>query len=988
MVQELVTRDSFEEFCNMEAIVEFFREELEAGKNRLVELVNEAPESKRKQVALLLLEQEFEICREQGWTFDLVARKQAFPELENEIEQFFCNEENEAVETVAQQQVSAVTQYNVNPTVWQQGGQGALHKGRDEGLGQREVVIKFLKNLKQQNQFHKEIFVTANLEHPGIVAVFAKGTEPANDDSIGMGRPFYAMRLIRGETFDQRVRSFHHGQLNQPGNAFETADFKTLVEVLISVCDTIDYAHSRGVLHCDIKPSNIKCGPYNATFVLDWGSAASFDNDRCTEPLTQSRLSLNEWTAGSYTLQFASPEQLNSNKTTLSPASDIYSIGATLYHLLTNGPPHDQQRIQSEQPRNPRSFDKSMPKALAAITLKAMHPEPINRYASAHDLGQDLKNWLRDEPVSANPDTLIDRVYRFARQHKALTTNGLISLALATMLLMVWFGYRNRDLNRKIEAQRITSSRDSAFRLIEDICEPLAHDSTGDVNEFRRLAGVLDSFSNNYLQEFEKQTGSTIKVRDKLGKAYQFKAYVNYFRFNNATELELDPAEHLAAAIGFLDQAESHFEDSDPAELAATRLLKSRLLFRQLQSSGKDSIENLDLVLTPLNRAIGYFSDGQASIQATIDAIFQANDAKTAVDQLLDFAEAHHLKGELLLTHRGASRQDHLTESQQVSRSLQQAKNEFQRSVDIRAALAICIDFESLDREQKNLVLRDLGRGHGWLGDVEKYLGDLDDAIASYHHSLNARQTLADDTGEDEHRFQLARGWANFATLVRDFGDQLSARQLEQAIANHDPQATGQPLASDSSLEILVIDRYLQNAILIREQLAKLGDSRYRTDLASSWNIQGELYLFAAMNATEPQQREQHLQKVRENVQKLRALFADTEESELSQANRTLIATSYMLSLQSDRLSADGKVSESDVDRVKALLDTEEFGYRNMNYEALFAYCVALQAQNSPSLEKVMLQLIQKENSNDNRMIRHFGKELVERLDNSENDDG
>ena len=143
-------------------------------------------------------------------------------------------------------------------------------------MGNREVAIKIVKNPSDSKRFQQEAEITSKLNHPGVAPVYAYATDGKyqnENQEVVEGRPFYAMRLIKGKPFDQCISEFHNGLDTHTKNYQNDPKFTKLIETVISVCNTLSFSHSVGVLHCDIKPQNIMVGKFGDTTVLDWGSS-------------------------------------------------------------------------------------------------------------------------------------------------------------------------------------------------------------------------------------------------------------------------------------------------------------------------------------------------------------------------------------------------------------------------------------------------------------------------------------------------------------------------------------------------------------------------------------------------------------------------------------------------------------------------------------------------------------------------------------------
>jgi eukaryotic-like serine/threonine-protein kinase len=295
-----------------------------------------------------------------------------------------------------------------------------------------------------RTRFLLEAKITGALEHPGIVPIYALGVDVD-------GRPYYAMRLIKGKTLKEVIEDFHsdRGIDRKPGG--DSIELRKLLRHFLDVCNAIEYAHGRGVLHRDLKPSNIMIGEYGETLVVDWGLAKVVTPAGDAESFTEYTLATGSPTISAETLpgskmgtpEFMSPEQAAGGLEQLGPATDIYSLGATLYFLLTGKTAIERgnQQLALEAARTgefvpPRAIDPSIPRALESVCLKAMALRPEDRYRSSLALANDLERWMADEPVSALSEPMTERARRWVRRHRTASSTVAASFLVAMLGLL------------------------------------------------------------------------------------------------------------------------------------------------------------------------------------------------------------------------------------------------------------------------------------------------------------------------------------------------------------------------------------------------------------------------------------------------------------------------------------------------------------------------------------------------------------------------
>ena len=354
------------------------------------------------------------------------------------------------------------------------GGLGEVFVALDTELN-REVALKEIQDRHADDhdcraRFLMEAEITGSLEHPGIVPIYGLGT-------YADGRPFYAMRFIHGDSLKEAIESFHRADVAGRDPGKRSLKLRHLLGRFIDVCQAIEYAHDRGVLHRDLKPGNIMLGKYGETLVVDWGLAkaagkfrepgelATAKEERTVRPPSASDVKETVPGHAFGTGPFMSPEQAAGDVKSIGPASDVYSLGATLYTLLTGKPSVegiDREEIKAKVLRGdisrPRQVKAAVPAALESICTKAMALKPANRYASPKVLANDIELWLGDEPVSTYREPATVRARRWARKHKSLVSGMAASLLVGLIALSaaaVWYQIQQAE-----EAQKQASAEE------------------------------------------------------------------------------------------------------------------------------------------------------------------------------------------------------------------------------------------------------------------------------------------------------------------------------------------------------------------------------------------------------------------------------------------------------------------------------------------------------------------------------------------------
>ena len=693
------------------------------------------------------------------------------------------------------------------------GGLGEVHVALDTELN-REVALKEIQSRhadhpQSRARFTLEAEITGGLEHPSIVPVYGLGT-------YADGRPYYAMRFIRGDSLAERIEKFHKSDATGLNTGERTLELHKLLRRFIDVCEAIQYAHDRGVLHRDLKPGNIMLGKYGETLVVDWGLAKPLTrgpghppSESVTvetaddEPLlilaSGSGSAPTEMGAVVGTPAYMSPEQASGRLDQLGPASDVYSLGATLYTLLTGRAPFESEvgvgellkRVTAGDFLPPRQISAAVPKPLEAICLKSMAVKPADRYASPAQLRDDLEHWLADEPVSAVTDTVIERVARFTRKHRSWALAAAVALLLVAAVSIVAAVLINEQKNQNAElaADNLALARqEEAARKMADTRRAEAEAARQDAQANARRADEQSALAlktlNTVVYSIQKELAeipAARPVRQKLlthaldGLQAVAGAADTARQTSRSQFVTYNELGNMLAVLG----SPYFAEQRQKAHEIALRLAKADPSDREAQRDlwvSSNKLGEAREALGNLPEAKKHFEEGLAicrrlaegdpeNAQALRDLVVSHNFLGGVSLALGEYAEAKkHFEQQLAISRRLAEADPTNVEAQrdlaipynklgEVSYALDdlpEAKKHFEQYLEITRRRA---EADSANSQAQ----RDLSVAFSRLGDVNLDLGNLDDAKHHFEQDLDISRRLAD---ADPENTELQRGLA------------------------------------------------------------------------------------------------------------------------------------------------------------------------------------------------------------------------------------
>jgi serine/threonine-protein kinase len=676
--------------------------------------------------------------------------------------------------------------YQVIETI-AKGGMGIVFKARQRKLN-RIVAIKMIlagqfAHQTDVDRFYTEAEAAAGLSHPNIVKIYEIGEV--------QGQHFFSMEYIEGQSLSELVRE-------NPLSPRRAAEF------VRTIAETMQFAHDKGIVHRDLKPSNVLVDAQGRPLITDFGLAKHQENE--------SQLTVSGAVIG--TPSYMPPEQAEGKGDLIGPRSDLYSLGAILYELVTGRPPFRAaspfetiRQVIQDEPLSPRLVNSGVPQDLETICLKCLQKDPARRYATSQELADELGRFLRGEPILARPISSLARFWRLCRRYPVAAS------AIATaVILLATTAVVSTSLSI-VTARALAASEQSlrdAMLVVEEFLTKVSEDTLLNQPGLQPLRRDLLEKALVYYQKFLQQRANDPRVQREVAGAM--------FRVGQITELLESP-----------DKALRSYEDARAMQVA------------QL-AQRPDDPERLKALGNTLN-AIGTVQVKQKEY----DAARKEYGAAIAIRKKLTEVDAASSEFQRIL----ANTYMNLGLAEFNAGNLREARVQYGEAQQLRERALN----RAPDAIGQQKLRRDLGKGHFNIGNLEAAEGRTAEAAQQFEAGVATFEQLVEQDGDDLDNQKLLALCCNLlGDLQRaNMNPDEARRRYLQALARLDKLAEQNPgviefqtgqAGIDMTLSQLEYDagngdavvRHLQKACGILKPLAERFPAvpRYQQDLAVS----------------------------------------------------------------------------------------------------------------------------------------------------------
>jgi tetratricopeptide (TPR) repeat protein len=551
----------------------------------------------------------------------------------------------------------------------------------------------------------------------------------------------------------------------------------------VQAAEALEHAHQLGVVHRDIKPANLLVDAGGHLWVTDFGLARLGGDAGLT--MTGDLVG---------TIRYMSPEQALAQRVLVDQRTDVYSLGVTLYELLALEPAYNGRnrgevlrQIAFEEPRPPHRLNPAIPAELETIVLKAMAKNLEERYACAQELADDLERFLMDEPIRAKRPTLVQRVKRWARRHRAVVVTAAVAatvlVLLALVALAIGYAAVSREKNQKDQALKQARANEEAARaslqlarkVVDDIYEQLAHK----IDAQPQLKPLQREFFEKVLtfyREFAKQNGTDPEVRLGLGNAYLRFGMIHYkvLRYHEAEEM-------YTQGVALLEQLVADYPAESRYRARLARAYKD-LGFVVVETKGAVQAEQAYRRALPLLKQLVTEAPGEPEHRRTLATIHsflgkllharpeeaerEIRAAITIREELVtQFPERHYYRGELVQGHYL------LGLLYLAAEQPRKAEQSFRQAIALYQPAA-----DALDATYSRLFLC---CAYHELAKALHATGSLREAENSYRHAIALlEKEVAASADQPDYWQSLFLGYANLTRLLAETGRPEAAAPL------------------------------------------------------------------------------------------------------------------------------------------------------------------------------------------------------------------